>query len=42
VVLYKAFGDFQPIFDQVLKERKEEEAQSSVKRGEDKNETGSE
>jgi hypothetical protein len=41
VVLYKAFGDFQPIFDQVLKERKEEEGQISVKEGEDKNETGS-
>jgi hypothetical protein len=25
VVLYKAFGDFQPVFDQVVKERKERE-----------------
>jgi len=34
VVLYKAFGDFQPIFDQIIKERKEKE--------EEEDETGSE
>ena len=33
VVLYKAFGDFQPIFDQMIKERKEKE---------EKDETGAE
>ncbi|OGB87300.1 hypothetical protein A3H38_05635 [candidate division WOR-1 bacterium RIFCSPLOWO2_02_FULL_46_20] len=27
IVLYKAFGDFQPVFDQVVKERKEMESQ---------------
>jgi len=36
VVLYKAFGDFQPVFDQVVKERKEKESK------EKKDEIGSE